>query len=384
MQGPADGNGANRRASAPRNYLVALLRLRGRFRLRIMKSRRLDMLDQADFVGRYDKLDMLGELVRLPEQLAEDFPKLKGFEGWRPENIVLAGMGGSGLPGEFVRSWLDDRLKCPLVVVRDYTLPEFVGPQTLVIVSSYSGNTEETLNGLAMAKERKARILAIAAGGKLLDEARQASEATYELPKRFESRLSVLYAVKTVAMVLEAVGAAEGIVAELEEAGSWLAGQGPARWRDAVQKDNEAKQIASELVGHGVVLYAGAALAFGALKWKIAINESAKNLAFYNYLPDMNHNEFSGWSFPREHGMKVVELRSSLDHPRVMKRFEVMNRLLSNRWAPIEVEAAGETKLQQMLWTMVLGEFVALYLGVLNQVDVASLPLVDKLKRELG
>jgi glucose/mannose-6-phosphate isomerase len=328
----------------------------------------------------------LGQLVRWPEQLAWKVvgSKLEGLKGFEPDNIVVAGMGNSGLPGEFVRSWLGDRLRVPLVVVRDYALPEFVGAQTLVICSSNSGSTEETLSVLAGARARKARVVAMATGGRLLDEARQAAEATYELPKGFEPRISVMYAVKAVSTVLEAVGAAEGIVAELEEAGKWLEGQDLAAWKQAPQKSNPAKQIASELVGHGVVVYAGEALAFPAMKWKIVINEDAKNLAFYNYVPDMNHNEFSSWSFPRDHGMKVVELRSNLDHPRVAQRFEVMNRLLSNRWAPIEVTAEGGTKLQQMLWTWALGEFVAVYSGALNQVEVAALPLVDKLKRELG
>ena len=97
----------------------------------------------------------------------------------------------------------------------------------------------------------------------------------------------------------------------------------------------------------------------------------------------MNHNELSGWSHPREQLFKVVELRSQLDHPQVSKRFEVMNRLLSDRFAPIQIESAGETKLQQLLWTFMLGSMVSAYLGILNKTDIGTLPLVDKLKQRL-
>ena len=148
-------------------------------------------------------------------------------------------------------------------------------------------------------------------------------------------------------------------------------------------KDNVAKQIANELVGHPVVVYAGAALAFAAMKWKIGINENAKNIAFYNYFPELNHNEFIGWGHPLNSGLKVVELKSDLDHPRVQKRFDVTNRLRSDIFAPIEVEAEGETKLEQLIWAIALGEFMATYLAILNQVDPFPVELVERFKKEL-
>jgi glucose/mannose-6-phosphate isomerase len=125
-------------------------------------------------------------------------------------------------------------------------------------------------------------------------------------------------------------------------------------------------------------------LAFAAMKLKIAFNENAKNIAFYNYFPELNHNEFQGWLNPQNSGLKVVELRSSLDHPRVQRRFDVTNKLLSNVWKPIEVQAVGETPLQQLVWTIALGEHVATYLAILNQVDPEPVDLVEDFKKELG
>jgi glucose/mannose-6-phosphate isomerase len=344
------------------------------------------MLDQPDFIARYDKSDVLGVMGRLPEQLSHDYPDIPGLsEMGSPTSIVLAGMGGSAQPGEFIKTWLGERLKVPFVIARDYTLPGFVGADTLVICSTYSGNTEETLSALKQAEERGAKIVCMASGGKMVDAARAGGHPLFELPTDLQPRMAVLYAVRAMTTLLERAGLVSGALEELAESGKWLKAQDLGQWAAKVpEQDNAAKQIASELVGHPVVVYAGAVLAFAAMKLKIAFNENAKNIAFYNYFPELNHNEFQGWLNPQNSGLKVVELRSSLDHPRVQRRFDVTNKLLSNVWKPIEVQAVGETPLQQLVWTIALGEHVATYLAILNQVDPEPVDLVEDFKKELG
>jgi glucose/mannose-6-phosphate isomerase len=344
------------------------------------------MLDQADFIAKYDKENALGLVTSSPAQLALKFEVDAGVLSGLADckQLVVAGMGGSAQPAEFIKTWLGDRLPVPLVIVRDYGLPGFVGPDTLVVASSYSGNTEETLAALDEAEKRGARVVVSCAGGKLMERARAAGYPLFALPADVQPRLSVPAAVKALATLVEAVGWAPGAVAELEAAGVWAAGEVSAWGADVPTADNAAKQIAEELVAHSVVVYSGPALGFLAMRWKIAINENAKNIAFYNYLPEMNHNEFIGWSHPENHGIKVIELRSDLDSDRVVKRFDVVNRLTSNRFAPIEVYAKGETRLQQMFWTLVLGDFVSIYLACLNGVDPTPVDLVEKFKVELG
>ncbi len=343
------------------------------------------MLDELDFIARYDKEDALGLMGRLPEQLGHEYPEMPGLAKLKGvTSVVLAGMGGSAQPGEFIKTWLGGRLPVPFVIVRDYGLPAFVGRETLVIASSYSGNTEETLAALAEAEQRGARIVVTASGGKLLELARDKGLDHVALPTDLQPRMAVLYAVRAMTTVLERLGLVEGALAEMAEAGKWLE-RHTGRWgAEAPTAQNEAKQIAAELVGHPVVVYAGAVLAFAAMKWKIGMNENAKNIAFYNYVPEFNHNEFQGWLHPERSGLKVVELRSGLDHPRVVKRFDVSNRLLSNVFSPVEVEAEGETALEQLVWTIALGEHVATYLAILNQVDPTPVDLVERFKKELG
>ncbi len=342
------------------------------------------MLDRADYIARYDKHDVLGVVGNLPKQLAHEYaqPNLDGLHG--AQAIVMAGMGGSALAGEFIKNWLGDRLPLPFVIVRDYALPGFVNESTIVIVSSYSGNTEETISALAEAESRGAKIVVATNGGKLAEIAAEKGYPLYLTPDGFQPRMAVLYGARLLAQLLEGLGILDGLVVELEAAAAWVPRHIVAWKSDVPLIENAAKQIAVDIQGHPIVIYAGPSLAFPAMKWKIGFNENAKNIAFYNFLPEFNHNEFIGWSYPERSGLKVIELRSDLDSKHVSRRFDVTNKLLSHSFAPIEVMALGDSRLQQMVWTIILGEYTATYLALLNGVDPFPVELVERLKHELG
>jgi glucose/mannose-6-phosphate isomerase len=178
----------------------------------------------------------------------------------------------------------------------------------------------------------------------------------------------------------------EGIVRELSETGEWLNEQ-KDRWRpDVAKKDNLAKQIALEIAGKTIIVYSGPMLFPAANKWKICCNENAKNLAWSNQYPELNHNEFIGWSsHPIDKPFGVIEIRSNLEHERTQKRFIVTEKLLSGRRpAPIVVEPKGETHLQQLLWSSMLGDFITIYLALLNNQNPTPVDLVEKFKAELN
>jgi glucose/mannose-6-phosphate isomerase len=340
------------------------------------------MLDDAKYIEQFDRSNTLaviaGQADQLRQQYEFDVPEVKALR-----HIVLAGMGGSALAAEFVRSWLSDRLPIPIEIVRGYELPAYVGKHSLVIASSYSGNTEETVTCFEQAKTSGAGLVVMTAGGTLAEHGEEYS--FIKIPSGLQPRLAVFYGVKAIATLLEQLELAEGLVAELETAAEWLLHEATYFISNVPKADNPAKQIAEKLVGHPAVIYGGPTLAMPAMKWKIDINENAKNQAFYYALPEFNHNEFQGWPYPKDSLLRVVQLRSSLDNARIAKRFEVSNRLLSGMMpAPIVVEAQGETKLQQMLWAILLGDFMTAYLAFLNQVDPGPVELVEKLKKELG
>jgi glucose/mannose-6-phosphate isomerase len=294
-------------------------------------------------------------------------------------------MGGSSLPGVYLGSWPGTSV--PFQIVRDYDLPPHVGQKTLYIASSYSGNTEESLTSLAAAEARGAQIVVIAAHGKLADQAREKGYPLYVIPGGIQPRACAFFFLAAFLQILEPLGIVPaGSIDELHAAGEWLKDQ-TATWRPEVAtSQNPAKQLAQELMGRSVVVYAGPKMYPAANKFKIGANENAKNVAWLYQYPEFNHNEFMGWSsHPVDKPYAVVEIRSNLEHERTQKRFEVSERLLSGlRPAPHVIRPAGDTVIQQLLWASNFADFVTLYLALLNGLDPSPVDLVEKLKVELN
>lgn len=344
------------------------------------------MLDDLKYINDHDRSDTLGIAERQWQQLVYDFADLAWPAKSPIHNIVFAGMGGSALAAVIARSW--PTVDVPFEVVRDYDLPPYVGADTLVIASSYSGNTEETLNALAEAEAKQAQIAVIAGGGKLAELAQAKHYPLVLLPKAEQPRYAVLYSLKALLVILRAAQVlpeAEARFAELTQAADFLK-QSVQPWLATVPAaNNQAKQIAQEIMGKSLVVYAGPKLFPAAYKWKISANENAKHVAWVNQYPEFNHNEFIGWTKqPVDKPYTVVDLRSQLEQPRIQKRFEVSERLLSgSRPAPVVVEVQGETLLQQLLWAIALGDFTTLYLALLSGLDPAPVDLIEKFKQSL-
>ena len=299
---------------------------------------------------------------------------------------VFAGMGGSALPALLSTSWPGHNV--PFEICRQYHIPAYVSDKTLFFASSYSGNTEETLSALAEAEAKNAKIVIMTGGGKLEEIAGQKGYPLVKIPKAEQPRYAVFYMWVAILNILQAAG----FLKETDIAGQL--GQAAASLREAVKNwtatvptdKNPAKQLALELAGKSGVVYAGPLLAPAAYKWKISFNENAKNVAWWGQYPEFNHNEFIGWSsHPTQKPYAVIDLRSNLEHPRVQKRFELSDRLLSGqRPAAHIVQAQGETLLEQLVWTVAYGDFVTVYLALCNNVNPAPVDLVEKFKTELG
>jgi glucose/mannose-6-phosphate isomerase len=342
------------------------------------------MLDDLKYIHQRDGQDALGIAERQAGQLIYKFerPKIEG----EFTNIVYAGMGGSALAALISRSWPGYSL--PFEVCRQYQIPAYVSERTLFIAASNSGNTEETLSALAEAETKDAKIVIIAGGGKLAEIAAQKNYPYFKLPKAEQPRYAVFYNLVALLTTLEAAGllGESDISAELENASKFLT-EAVKAWLPTVPTaENEAKKLANDLAGKSGVVYGGPLMSPAAYKWKISFNENAKNIAWWNEFPEFNHNEFIGWSsHPVQKPYGVIELRSSLEHPRVQKRFEVSERLLSGkRPAPHVVNVQGESLLQQLVWAITFGDFVTIYLALLNNLNPAPVELVEKLKKELN
>lgn len=344
------------------------------------------MLDDPKYIQQFDSDDALGVLAGQHEQLLHSFDVGIEIDKSKINTIVVVGMGGSALAGQLVRTWWLDSLSLPLIVVRDYDLPAFVDENTLVICSSYSGNTVETLTAYGQAKDIGAHLVLLASGGKLADLAAEDGTPLYKLPSGYQPRMAMWYGVRALTELMEGLGFVEEGVTRLEAASEFLK-EAVREWHESVPtNENRAKRIAESCLGKAVWIYSGPKLNSASYKWKISINESSKHVATCNELPEFNHNEFLGWTEqPVLKPFTIIQLWSTMERERVQKRFEVTNRLLSGRMpAPVVVETRGEDHIQHLLWACLLGDFVSVYLGILNNVNPIKVDAIEKFKRELG
>ncbi len=341
------------------------------------------MLDDLKYIHSKDAEDALGIAAKQWQQLETvyDLPELN-FE---VENIVFAGMGGSALWALLSLTW--PGYKLPFEIWRKYDAPAYITDKTLLVVSSYSGNTEESISALEAGRKAGSHIVVAASGGRLIELTKKYGYPYALLPVASQPRFGVLNGVKAIVTILERAGFVYEERAEeiLKETAEFLKTE-IANWLpDVPTAKNPAKQLALEVAGTSPVIYAGPKMYPAAYKWKISFNENAKNVAWCNEIPEFSHNEFLGWtSHPVEKPYSVIELRSGFEHSRVQKRFEVTERLLSGkRPSPNIVEAKGETVLEQLLYCVAFGDFVSIYTALLNGLDPTPVDLIEKFKKAL-
>lgn len=346
------------------------------------------MLDDINLLSQRDPQNALEVAANEWRQVAEPAFVTGGEQNnANIQKIVIAGMGGSALAALLVKSWLQGKLSVPCEIIRDYDVPNYVDDSTLVIASSYSGNTEETIECFNKAHEKSAVLSVIAAGGQLVEVAEKLNAKRVVIPSGLQPRMAVLSNLRALVALLEDFGIVEqGVVKEVEDSSNWLQAE-TSKWLPTVSTEsNYAKQLALLAVGKTPVFYGGRLTGPVAYKWKISWNENAKNVAFWSVYPEANHNEFIGWtSHPIQKPFVIFDLKSSFEHPRILKRFDISDKLLSGRRPKAtEVQLSGDTPLRQILWGSILADFVSIYVAILNGVNPTPVELIEKLKHELA
>ncbi|MEX0934425.1 MAG: bifunctional phosphoglucose/phosphomannose isomerase [Candidatus Saccharimonadales bacterium] len=343
------------------------------------------MLDKIDYIDRFDSGGALAVALQIPNQLDAKAELSLDFNKEDIKNIVVCGMGGSALAANICRDWWQDRLDVPFEIIRDYNLPAYVDSNSLIICSSYSGNTEETISCFNQAIEVNAKLVVVTSGGKLEELASKNKQTLIKMELGYQPRMAMFSGVKLLADIFDSLGFVNNASAEVESAKNLLL-TSVGDWGKEIPEDkNIAKQIAERLMGKAIWVYASNQFSSASYKWKIGFNENAKTIASYNVIPELDHNELIGWtSHPVEKPFAVVELRSHLDSDQINKRFDEMNSLLSGRMpAPMEIELKGQNRIEQLLWASALGEFVSIYLGVLHGVNPLEVEAIEKFKQHL-
>jgi glucose/mannose-6-phosphate isomerase len=296
-------------------------------------------------------------------------------------NIVIAGMGSSGIAANLVESLTFGRIPIPVTVCKSYNIPQFVSPHTLFIASSFTGNTEETVAALNKALLKRAHVIAIASGGKLLDICKEYNLFYIQLPHASESPRAMLPYLMTALLYAlyhtNLIGAA--FIKETENTIEFL-----NRGEKGIQ--SEAELIAKKLKGKLPVIYCDYRIQAMALRFQQQLNENAKQMAHVNTFPEMNHNELAGWRFPEQlmPMLQPIYLYSDHDHERVEKRMELCRDIFEKKSNPIiDVIAEGASLLEQYYYLIHLTDWISFYLAKENGVDPDPVETIDNLKLEL-
>jgi glucose/mannose-6-phosphate isomerase len=353
-----------------------------------MSSLSLD--DPAGF-SSLDPEDMYRRVEQLPEQM-EDAWRLAGevelpdsFSG--VSSIVVAGMGGSAIGGSLVEAYGAEEIPVPFSVWRGYGMPAYAGEDTLVIAVSYSGNTEETLSGLIEARERGCKLMAISTDGQVAEFANTWQIPLMTFQYEAQPRATLGYLFTPLVRIFERLRFLPAQSEAYEEA-LHVAREANELWSAGVPTGrNLAKQMADECVNRAVVVYGAQYLSAVARRWKTQLNENAKNWAFWEEFPELNHNAIVGYEYPERfpETVRVVMLSGSHLHERVRIRMDVTRQLLEKYRLPYRaVDARGDGKLAQMFSLIALGDYVSYYLALLNGADPTTIEPINFLKASLA
>jgi glucose/mannose-6-phosphate isomerase len=352
---------------------------------------RVSRLDNLEFMAGGDPVGMGDWVTTLPEQcesafkIGNDAPLVQGR---RFQQVVILGIGGSAIGGDLLRGYSEAEIKIPFTVNRNYDIPAFVGPETLVIASSYSGNTEETLNAYEQAKARGAQMMAISTGGELEARAQRDGVPFAKIPGGLSPRAALGYSFIPLMVILSRLGLISDKGAEFRDMVDLLKAERGRLGREVPAADNPAKQLAERLHGKLPLFYGAYPWSsVVAYRWKGQMNENGKNLAFTNAFPELNHNETVGWEHPdsltRE--VEVVLLRDRGDLPKVQRRFEVTSEIMRPHASGIsEVWSRGDSTLARMFSLIFFGDFVSYYLALLNGIDPTPVKVIDYPKGQLA
>ena len=348
-------------------------------------------LDDKHFIGDGDPEGMMETLSGLPDQCevalklgqAAPLPNLPGDL----RQVVLAGLGGSAIGGDLVRVVVAQQAQVPFAVCRDYTLPAYVDKQTLVFLTSYSGNTEETLSAYRLAGERGASRVAVTTGGKLAELAGNDGVTVIQVPKGLPPRSAIGYLFLPALVLLErlgVIGHQEGYDELLAVLRSHREEFDPASPRPR----NRAKDLALRLHGKIPIIYGATnTTEVVATRWKGQLNENAKCLAYWNVYPELNHNELVGFEAPPEllRSLFLIQLRDTTDNPRVQARMEIIKKLLADRLGGLaEFSGEGKSLLARLFSLIYLGDFTSVYLALVYGINPKPVQVIDYLKQELA
>jgi len=343
-----------------------------------------ELFKEGDPAGMLEHLHRMPGLCREAWQQALTFALPPDYAG--VDKVVILGMGGSAIGGDLVSSLIAPECRRPVIVSRSYELPAFTDSKTLVIASSYSGNTEETLTAFQEATKTGARKLVMTTGGRLAAMAGERGLPVFHIGYQAPPRAALPYSLMPLIAFFQRLGFISDKQAAVDETISALDGLSLIIRETVPQAGNPAKALAARLHNRLPVVYGAGITAEVARRWKTQLNENAKAWAGYEVFPELDHNAVVGYQFPEElsRQMFVVMLRSARLNRRLQLRYEITGELLTQAGVGHDiVDARGESPLAQMMSLVLFGDYVSYYLALLYHTDPTPIAAIELIKQEL-
>ena len=324
-------------------------------------------IDNTDMFSQVDMSEMMKLVIGFPGEIYEAldigrrFDMPRGYRGI--SDIVVTGMGGSGIPGDFLKTLLYKELPVSLTVNKDYSIPRFTDRNTLVFAISYSGNTEETLSAFHLAKEARAKIIGVTSGGELLKLCKDNDIPFILIPGGRQTRASFGYLFFSVLTILQRLNLIPDKTEDIQETIDVVRSVREEIGPPVATADNSAKSLAQKLNSKSVVLYGSQGRTdVAALRWKQQLNENSKMTARYEAFPELNHNEIVSWDDPHLEADKVevIFLRDEQEHQQIKKRIEVTKDFFGTRKiSTTEVWSYGKSFLARLISLSYFSDFVS-------------------------
>jgi glucose/mannose-6-phosphate isomerase len=342
------------------------------------------LLDNIEEIRAVDKSSMLNasthyrEAAEIAQKIQVNYPK--------PDNIIVAGMGGSAIGGDLLKDWARDKLKVPIEVNREYKLPHYAGKKTLVIVSSYSGDTEESLSAFLDALKRKCMIFCVSSGGALLAAAKKHVVPYLQVPSSMPPRAALPYMLVPLLVFMEKAGFVSGLQTELDEAFAIIEKVSKENSPETPMVESFAKNTAHHIGDSAPAVYGFGVYRSVAQRFKQQFNENSKSAGKWEVFPELDHNEIVGWEGRGEQCkyFSVIFIRDKAEPAEIETRIETTKAIMERAGLVMfDLEVQGESTLAKMLSTIVVGDFLSVYLAVLRGVDPTPVLTINYLKNTL-
>jgi glucose/mannose-6-phosphate isomerase len=347
-----------------------------------------NILDDLNKIQQIDKSNMLDTLADFPNQIKEavEIASSVNIETFfKIDNVIITGMGASGISGDIIASLFRDKIDVPIYINKEYDLPKWARKDTLTLFYSYSGNTEETISAFKIASQKKCRAICVSSGGKLKELAEKRNISFISIPSGYQPRAAIAYSLFTLLVLMKRIGLIKyDIDSEIDETKDILKDLIRNNNKSIPTENNLSKQIAERIKGTIPQIYGWGIYSSIATRWRQQFNENSKIISRDDTVPESTHNDIVGWSSNQDISKKfscIIFRDKNFETLQMSTKLNFLTKLFENTSANIiEVNTIGKKRLAKILYLLCLGDFVSCYLAILRETDPTPIDIINDLK----